>query len=86
LDVREFSYWMAYHEREPWGEKRADLRSGIVAATVANANRGKDTDPFSPGDFMPEFGKASKEQTAEEANLIVRQWATLFAERPIIEA
>ena len=32
----------------------ATLAGGIVAATVANVNRGKDTPAFRPGDFLPD--------------------------------
>jgi hypothetical protein len=48
---------MAYYEMEPFGEERADLRSGIVASTVANAHRDakRRRKPFRPLDFMPRF-------------------------------
>jgi len=55
LDSRELSEWMAYDQIEPLGEWRADLRAGIVAATLANVNRGKAQKPFKPEDFMPDF-------------------------------
>lgn len=44
---------MAYYQLEPFGEERDDLRSGIIASTIANANRGKGQKPFKPSDFMP---------------------------------
>jgi len=55
MSSREFVDWAAYFEAEPWGEERADLRMGIMAALTANihASRGK---RFAPGDFMPKFG------------------------------
>lgn len=51
--------WFQYAEVEPFGEYRADLRSGTVAAVIANTNRDpkKRPRPFTPSDFMPEFGK-----------------------------
>ena len=45
--------WIALDRVDPFGEWRADLRAGIVASTLANANRGKDTKVFAPKDFMP---------------------------------
>lgn len=51
----QFAEWMAYSTLEPWGEERDDLRMGIVASTIANANRGKNTKAYSPQDFMPQF-------------------------------
>ena len=49
----ELTEWMAFYQLEPFGDFRADVRSGIVAATFANANRAKDAQPFTPEDFMP---------------------------------
>jgi hypothetical protein len=51
----QFAEWLAYSTLEPWGEERDDLRMGIVASTIANANRGKNTKAYSPQDFMPQF-------------------------------
>jgi hypothetical protein len=49
----ELTEWMAFYQLEPFGEMRADLRSGVVAATFANAHRTKDARAFTPEDFMP---------------------------------
>lgn len=49
----ELTEWLAFYQIEPFGDYRADVRSGVVAATFANANRGKDAKPFTPEDFMP---------------------------------
>jgi hypothetical protein len=56
MDSRELSEWMAYERIEPFGEMRADLRAGIVASVVANANRTRG-DAFKPADFMPNFDR-----------------------------
>lgn len=66
VSAAEFSEWMAYDRIEPFGERRADLRAGIVAAVTANAFRGKDSKPFQASDFMPDFDKKTKEQSPEE--------------------
>ena len=57
VSSRELSEWMVYYEQEPFGEERGDLRAGIVASTVANANRDpkKQKKPFTAQDFMPSF-------------------------------
>lgn len=46
---------MAYHQLEPWGEERADLRAGIIASTLANINRDpkRHPEPYGATDFMP---------------------------------
>lgn len=37
----------------PFGDERADLQAGIIASTIANVNRGRNTTAFKPEDFMP---------------------------------
>lgn len=51
----EFTEWMIYSKLEPFGEERADLRAGIIAANIANAHRDrkKQPKPFTAFDFMP---------------------------------
>lgn len=67
VDGRELAEWEAYAQIEPWGEWRADYRAALVASVIANANRGKGTKPFTPADFMPEFGKEpAPPQTIDE--------------------
>ena len=60
IDSAEFSEWLAYYRLDPQGEDRADLRAGIVAATVANVSRGRGAKALKPKDFMPEFGESAK--------------------------
>ena len=57
ISSRELSEWLAYAGLEPFGPERADLRSGIVAATVANVHRDpkKRRKPYTSADFMPRF-------------------------------
>ena len=56
MGYREFIEWMAYYQMEPWDETRADWRAGMVAAVIANVNRGKDQRAYKPDEFMPKFG------------------------------
>jgi hypothetical protein len=71
MSSREFAEWLAYFELEPFGEERADLRSGIVASTIANVNR----DPkrrrraFRPEDFMPRFGPRERKRSSWQEQL-----------------
>ncbi|TXH06678.1 MAG: DUF4035 domain-containing protein [Rhodocyclaceae bacterium] len=61
----ELTEWMAFYQLEPFGDFRADFRSGIVASTFANANRSKEAKPFTPGDFMPFVEKPATRDGAE---------------------
>jgi hypothetical protein len=75
VDSAEFVGWQAYALLEPFGEERGDLRAGIVAATIANVNRGKNTRPYRPREFMPTFRPRPPEpepvQTVEEQQRIL---------------
>jgi len=62
MSSREISEWMAFYRLEPWGDDRADLRTGIVASTIANVNRGKDTKSYQPQDFMAFTEKEEKDE------------------------
>ncbi len=64
ISSRELTEWMVYYEIEPFGEERADLRSGIIASTIANVNRGKGGKAYKPSDFIPKFEE--KRQTWQE--------------------
>jgi hypothetical protein len=56
---------MAFSQVEPFGEERADIRSAIIACTMANAWRGKNQKPFSISDFLPKFDPP-KQQTIDD--------------------
>lgn len=73
MDSREFSEWMAYYGIEPWGEDRADLRSGILASITANINRKKNTKPYSPIDFMPYRQHDKKAEETEDLKSFLRR-------------
>jgi hypothetical protein len=47
------SEWQEYYSIEPFGEERADLRAGIIAATVENWSHRKSGKAATPGDYMP---------------------------------
>ena len=64
-DSYELAEWAAYHSIEPIGGIRGDLQSGIIASTIANVNRGKNSKSFSPSDFML-IGREEEEAQTEE--------------------
>lgn len=71
LDLEQITDWIAYHQLRPIGETRADLRAGIVAATMANCHRAKHSRAFSPSDFMPFYRPAP--QTFEQQRMVLQQ-------------
>lgn len=65
MSSRELTEYQAYERvAGPIGPARADVQSAIVAATVANANRGKGK-PATPADFIPVWDR-KPEQTVDE--------------------
>lgn len=53
----ELAEWMAYEQiTGPIGGERADLHTGLIASTVANANRGKGR-AFKVADFVPTWDR-----------------------------
>jgi len=63
IDSHELSEWMEYYKSDPFGNARSDLHAGIVAATIANVNRGKNSRSFQPSDFMPFEEKPIQEES-----------------------
>ncbi len=74
----ELTEWMAYYQLEPFGDYRADYRSGVVASTFANAHRAKDANPFRPEDFMPFL---EKKKPQEEIPLNVARFKAMFSHK-----
>lgn len=52
IDSAELEEWRAYYSLESWGGPKKDVRAGIIASTIANVNRGKNTKAFSHEDFI----------------------------------
>ena len=76
----ELTEWMAYYQLEPFGDYRADYRSGVVASTFANAHRAKDANPFRPEDFMPFL---EKKKPQEEIPLNVARFNAMFSHKVV---
>ena len=51
--------WIAYHQADPWGDDRADLRSAQISQLIHNSNVKKENvKPVT--DFMPYYRKPVK--------------------------
>jgi flagellar basal body rod protein FlgC len=78
VDSRELTEWMAFYKLEPWGAEIEDYRTGVVASTIANANRDskRKSKPFQPKDFMPQ--QKVEEQSWEEQEKILQRWSKVW--------
>ena len=68
--------WIAYYNLEPFGFTTDWLRTGVVAAMIANVNRKKGTKAAMPEDFVP--NKRKKRQSVSEQRSVLQQivrWA-----------
>jgi hypothetical protein len=65
LPAPEFAEWKAHYALDPWTEDRADLRMGVIAATIKNAS-GRYAETAHPSDFIPDYEGATEQQTDEQ--------------------
>lgn len=56
--------WWHFYQVWPFGELRADLRAGIVASSVLNSQRGRNSPIVKPADMMPDFTRAAAKSAA----------------------
>lgn len=56
---------MAYYAIEPWGEYRADVRSGMISMLIYGANKGRNAPKLTIKDFMP-FAEKEELTQAEQ--------------------
>lgn len=78
VDSAEFSEWIAYCNIEPFGEERADLRSAIVASTIANCNRKANKQAFKVSDFMPMFKRSPIQKSWKSMKAMLSPLAKSF--------
>lgn len=74
LRPSELGMWWALWRRDPWGEQRDDLRTGIVASLIANVNRDpkRRSAPFKPEEFMPYFERPDQEEASQDLSRRIR--------------
>jgi flagellar basal body rod protein FlgC len=84
VSSRELAEWIAFFELEPWGTEVEDWRAGLIASTIANANRDQKRRrrPYEPQDFIPRRDVPTKqieEQSVEDQIAIVEMWARILS-------
>ena len=68
--------WRALYEVEPWGERRADLRAGIIASTTYNMHRGRGP-ALKADDFMPDFDRKPQSVSEMQAKILQQTGAKI---------
>ncbi len=80
--MSEFRLWQAYALIEPFGAYREDVRSAIIAQTVANAQRGRGQRAFKIKDFMPKFGRRTSKPKRQTPDEMVNVLCLAFGAQP----
>lgn len=80
MPASEVMSWVAFGQMEPIGDARADLRTGIIAATIANCNAPRKGKPYAPSDFIPTF-EPRKPQTWQEQKAALKNFAAMMNAR-----
>ena len=70
VSSEELTMWRAFDMREPIGDWRHDLGAGVVASTLVNVKRGKNTPAFAPVDFMPYAQRPKKNLAADLRSML----------------
>lgn len=58
MSAKQFAEWQQFYTQDPWGDRRADLRSALAASALLNIWRNPKSKPVEPMDFMPYEHKA----------------------------
>jgi hypothetical protein len=86
MSAREFAAWVVFDRQvEPIGDRRADLRAGGIAATIANVFRDekKKREPFTPEECALTFRDLDEQRAETTANNAakMKMLASLFRKK-----
>jgi hypothetical protein len=69
----ELTEWIAFEKMTgPLGRRRSDIQAATIAATIANANRGKKGKKLKIRDFLIPYGEKDRPKTGREMLDLVR--------------
>lgn len=72
MSAREFSKWRALFVHHPFDDEGAfHLPVAVLSSLMANVNRGKDSQPYRPSQFMPFFEEPERDV---ESDLLSANW------------
>jgi hypothetical protein len=70
ISASEFMEWMLLEAVEPWGQRRSDIHTGMICATLANIHRDPHRAAFQPADFINGYLPPFDEETEEQARAL----------------
>mgnify|MGYP001589396703 CR=1 FL=1 len=84
MSNREFQDWFLYEQIEPFGEKRDDLRAGILWSLLANIHRRKGASPIQIADYPLIKESKTQLETANELHAQFMKFKTRYESRPTV--
>jgi hypothetical protein len=72
----------ALSERYDQDNMRLDFRAAIISSVIANTSRGKDDPPFTPKQFMPDYGDEEVENEEQSAEEMIALLKSCFPQAP----
>lgn len=77
IDSAEFTDWIAYFNKHPFGEDRMDLRFAVLCALIAGVNTPKGKPAPKPDKFMLDnLLNGKKDQTVEQMQDVMMAFAS----------
>ena len=73
MDSYDIAEAMAYDRISPIGPERADINAGIIASTIANCNRSKNSKTFKVSDFTADYTPKTKLSEKEHLNTQIKE-------------
>ncbi|HEY3432551.1 MAG TPA: hypothetical protein VGK09_08385 [Rhodocyclaceae bacterium] len=85
LSHAEFVQWCQFYNQEPWGKYQDDLRTGVIASTVANVHSLFATGEakWRPSDFMPKVEEPEPQQQEVEERTLTDDELAAWADAAI---
>lgn len=75
-----FHLFFTLYERYSEGERRADIRAGVICAVLGNIHRNKKSrKTFEPGDFFPHLKAEKKEMGWQEQLAYIKKLHSMLA-------
>lgn len=78
IGARQLNEWFAFAALEGFGERRADLRMGIIASLIANVHRDakRKPSPYKPADFIPKTKEDADRMAEQELKMALEAFST----------
>ena len=72
---------MAYYRDDPWGDHRADIRSGQIAQILWNSNVSKKDKARKLTDFLPFYRKPTPKEDPDIGTSVVSAFSKLMGKK-----